>query len=129
MSEEILNVKLISGEEVIAFVEENGDGMVTLTNPSLCVFNNGEYDLAPFSPFSYFEDMKFRVFTISENNIMFASEPSKGLLGLFNMYFNGTDEPTQPEKQSNILGANGQAINSDNKKIITPLPNSLNLKG
>lgn len=87
MSKVVL-VKLVSGEEVICVLgnSKSSDTEIQLINPSFVIHNGETYDLAPYSPWTKFEDNSMRVFTIRQEHVMFISETVKGAVHLYELY-------------------------------------------
>lgn len=75
-------IKLITGEEVIAYKEESKDGMIVLKNPVKLAFSPEGVAMIPFAPFS-----KSDKITISSANVIFETELEDEVYNQYNSQF------------------------------------------
>lgn len=95
---EVKNIRISSGEDIVASITNRGDGYITVENPIVAVPTTaGKVGFAPWAPFV---DKTEKAIEISSNFIVFVAEPDDSIVQQYKSMYGGV---LTPNKQNIIL--------------------------
>lgn len=105
MSQQVVIVKLISGEEVLCALGETlHEHALTLINPfSLVNDEQGNFVGVPYSPLSKFDDLNMRTFNINKAHVMLVTQPIDSATEMYENLFKKLESDASQQQEESLI--------------------------
>ena len=95
---EVKNIRISSGEDIVATITKRGDGFLEIENPIVAVpTTQGKVGFAPWAPFV---DKTDKAIKVSLSFVVFEAEPDNDIVNQYKSMYGGV---LSPNKQNIIL--------------------------